>query len=74
MRAKHADVWNSAPKRDAHPIQGAAFLSHFVDEEVPWAHIDIAGTATVDSDTDLFVAGPTGYGVALATELVAGYA
>jgi len=73
MRAKHADVWNSAPKREAHPIQGAAFLSYFVDEEIPWAHVDIAGTNAVDSDTDLYVTGPTGYGVRLLTELVASY-
>ncbi|MCZ6837191.1 MAG: leucyl aminopeptidase family protein, partial [Planctomycetota bacterium] len=39
MRAKHADIWNSGPARGAHPIQGAAFLSFFVDEDIPWAHI-----------------------------------
>ncbi len=73
MRAKHADIWNSAPKRDGHPIQGAAFLSYFVDEEIPWAHIDIAGVSDVEADTDLFVTGPTGYGVRLMTEFVEGY-
>ncbi|MHC4989383.1 MAG: leucyl aminopeptidase family protein [Planctomycetota bacterium] len=74
MRARHADVWNSAPKRDAHPIQGAAFLSYFVDEDVPWAHLDIAGVASVDADSDLFVQGPTGYGVRLLTDLASDYA
>ena len=34
MRAKHADLHNSAPARGAHPIQGAAFLSFFVDEDI----------------------------------------
>ena len=43
MRSKFADILNSNPKRLAHPIQGAAFLSYFVDENIPWAHIDIAG-------------------------------
>ncbi|MCH8320155.1 MAG: hypothetical protein IH790_04265 [Acidobacteria bacterium] len=33
MRSRHADLWNSGPKRDGHPIQGAAFLSFFVDDE-----------------------------------------
>ncbi len=70
MRSKHADVWNSGPKRDGHPIQGAAFLSYFVDEKTPWAHIDIAGTSTVDGDSDLYVAGPTGYGVRLLAQFV----
>lgn len=74
MRAKHADIWNSGPKRDGHPIQGAAFLSYFVDEKIPWAHLDIAGVSDVESDTDLFVTGPTGYGVRLMTEFVSGFA
>ncbi|MHC5022599.1 MAG: leucyl aminopeptidase family protein [Planctomycetota bacterium] len=74
MRAKHADLWNSGPKRDGHAIQGAAFLSFFVDEDVPWAHLDIAGVNAVDSDTPLCVTGPTGYGVRLLTEVVRGYA
>lgn len=74
MRAKHADLWNSAPKRDGHPIQGAAFLSHFVDEEVPWAHLDIAGVSKIDSADDVFGEGPTGFGVRLMTDVVASYA
>jgi leucyl aminopeptidase len=74
MRARHADLWNSGPKRDGHPIQGAAFLSFFVDEKIPWAHIDIAGVSAVEADRDVFVTGPTGYGVRLLTELVRSYA
>lgn len=74
MRAKHADIWNSGPKRDGHPIQGAAFLSYFVDEDVPWAHIDIAGVSDTDSAKDMFVAGPTGFGVRLLTEVAASFA
>jgi leucyl aminopeptidase len=74
MRARHADIWNSGPKRDGHPIQGAAFLSYFVDEALPWAHIDIAGPATSDTKTDLCVAGPTGFGSRLLTEMAAGLA
>ena len=74
MRAKHADIWNSGPKRDGHPIQGAAFLSYFVDEDVPWAHVDIAGVSAVEGDTPTFVSGPTGFGVRLLTETVASYA
>jgi leucyl aminopeptidase len=70
MRAKHADLWNSGPKRDGHPIQGAAFLSYFVEGSIPWAHLDIAGVASVGADTDLYATGPTGYGVRLLTEYV----
>jgi len=74
MRAKHADLWNSGPKRDGHPIQGAAFLSFFVDEDIPWAHVDIAGTADVSADTPMFVNGPTGFGVRLLTEVAESFA
>ncbi len=69
MRSKHADILNSSASREAHPIQGAAFLSYFVDDDVPWAHIDIAGVSAVESDRGMFVTGPTGWGVRLLTAL-----
>ncbi|NRA56821.1 MAG: leucyl aminopeptidase family protein, partial [Phycisphaerales bacterium] len=50
MKSPVADIINSNPNRKAHPIQGAAFLSYFVDENVPWCHLDIAGTHAVDGD------------------------
>jgi len=78
MQAKHADLHNSAPVREAHPIQGAAFLSYFVGEDAPkqlpttpWAHIDIAGTSNTDGGT-LMEKGPTSFGVRLTVELIAG--
>ncbi|MFK7788296.1 MAG: M17 family metallopeptidase [Phycisphaeraceae bacterium] len=77
MQAKHADLHNSAPVREAHATQGAAFLSYFVGSDAPkqipttpWVHVDIAGTANTDGDT-LMEKGPTGFGVRLATELAA---
>jgi leucyl aminopeptidase len=72
MRSQHADILNSNASRNAHPVQGAAFLAYFVDEKVPWAHLDIAGLSNVEKDTDLFVQGPTGYGVRLLVDLVEG--
>ena len=73
MHSRHADLLNSNPKRAAHPIQGAAFLSHFVDDGIPWAHLDIAGTSTVDSGNDLYEPGPTGWGVRTLFDLAEGY-
>jgi len=70
MKSPVADIVNSAPVREAHPIQGAAFLSHFVEDGVPWAHIDIAGVHATDKDKGPFIAGPTGYGVRLLAELI----
>jgi leucyl aminopeptidase len=70
MRSPHADILNSNPARMAHPIQGAAFLSFFVERQVPWCHLDIAGVANVESASDQFVKGPTGWGVRTLVELV----
>jgi len=49
--------------RTAGTIVGAAFLKQFVPETVPWAHLDIAGTAWTDSDTGASPKGATGFGV-----------
>ena len=75
MQAKHADLHNSAPVREAHATQGAAFLSYFVGADAPknipttpWVHVDIAGTSNTDTTT-LMEKGPTGFGVRLAAEL-----
>ena len=70
MKSPVADILNSAPVREAHPIQGAAFLSHFVEEGVKWAHIDIAGTHASDRDGPFMIAGPTGFGARLLADLV----
>jgi leucyl aminopeptidase len=69
MRSQHADIINSNPLRSAHPIQGAAFLSYFVEPKLPWAHLDIAAVANSDGPNDLTGVGPTGWGVRLLVEL-----
>jgi leucyl aminopeptidase len=58
-----ADILNSNPNRKAHPIQGAAFLSYFVTENVPWCHLDIAGVHVAEKNAGPYVEGPTGWGV-----------
>lgn len=45
-------------------IVAALFLRDFVDD-VPWAHLDIAGPARADADEDEVSKGGTGYGVRL---------
>ena len=72
MKSPIADILNSNPNRKAHPIQGAAFLSYFVTPKTPWAHIDIAGVHAVEGDNGCFVKGPTGWGVRLLAEFLAG--
>ncbi len=77
LKGTHSDIVNSGG-REAHPIQGAAFLSYFLDAKdaaglprVPWAHIDIAGVADVKDGHALYAKGPTGFGVRLLVDAVA---
>jgi len=53
---------------NAGTITAALFLAEFTGE-VPWAHIDIAGTAQVDSPTPLQPKGCSGFGARMLTEL-----
>jgi len=78
LKSEHADIMN-AGTRKAGSCTAAAFLSHFVGENapnelptIPWAHLDIAGTAVADGDDPVCGKGPTGYGVRLVTELLDG--
>ncbi|MGX5915489.1 leucyl aminopeptidase [Aliidiomarina sp. Khilg15.8] len=51
---------------------GAMLLREFVGD-TPWAHIDMAGNALIDSDKGIHPRGGTGYGVRLLTEWVYQY-
>jgi leucyl aminopeptidase len=62
IKSDTADIVNSAG-RYASPIQGAAFLSHFVPDGTPWMHMDIAGVADTDKDLPYYGKGATGWGV-----------
>jgi leucyl aminopeptidase len=53
---------------NAGAITAALFLAEFVGE-VPWAHIDIAGTAQSGGDAGWQTAGCTGFGARLLAEL-----
>ncbi|MBD3677642.1 MAG: leucyl aminopeptidase [Rhodobacteraceae bacterium] len=57
--------------RPAGSITAAQFLQRFVKEGVPWIHLDIAGVASVKSDTTLAPKGATGWGVLALNRLIA---
>jgi len=61
IKSKIADIRNIGG-REAGTITAACFLSRFVDD-VPWAHLDIAGTAWDMKGTDISPVGATGAGV-----------
>jgi leucyl aminopeptidase len=72
VKGKYADLDNAPEARKAGTIIGASFLSNFVGD-VPWAHLDIAGSAW-DLDRAYVGKGASGYGVRLLVELARSYA
>ncbi|MGH6913647.1 MAG: leucyl aminopeptidase, partial [Geminicoccales bacterium] len=73
--AKHiksdiADIKNVGRARQAGATAGAVFLQRFVGD-LPWAHIDIAGTAWSKEDQALMPKGATGFGIRLLDRLIA---
>jgi leucyl aminopeptidase len=68
IRGRYAQLTNRAERREAQAITAAELLHHFAGN-VPWAHVDIAGTA-YDVPRPYFVGkGATGFGVRLLVEL-----
>lgn len=65
-----ADMKNIGP-REAGSITAAQFIQRFVDKDVAWAHLDIAGMAWGDKDKPTYGKGATGYGVRLLDQYIA---
>ncbi len=70
IKSEIADIKNIGG-RGAGTITAACFLSRFVDD-IPWAHLDIAGTAWNMKGTDISVRGATGAGVRLVLDYLLG--
>ena len=70
VKGKTADITNSGKSRYGGASQGAAFLKHFIEPNVKWAHLDIAGPAMNKADRGQFSAGGTGFGVQLLTRYI----
>jgi leucyl aminopeptidase len=69
LKSNIADMKNVGG-RAAGSITAAQFLQRFVKDETPWIHLDIAGVASVKSDTALAPKGATGWGVMALDRLV----
>ncbi len=68
VKGRYAQLTNRTERREAMAITAAELLHHFAGS-VPWAHIDIAGTAW-DVPRSYFAAkSATGFGVRLLVEL-----
>ena len=70
LKSRIADMKNVGGKM-AGSITAAQFLQRFVKDDVPWVHLDIAGVASVKTETALAPAGATGWGVMALNRLIA---
>jgi leucyl aminopeptidase len=69
LESSVADLKNLGP-REAGVSTAAAFLAAFVDEAIPWAHLDIAGPVWSDKAGPLGPKGATGFGARLMARAV----
>lgn len=70
LKSSIADYANVASSRQAGSIAGAMFLSEFVKPDLPWVHLDIAGTAWCNSEKTYMAKGPTGVGLKTLASLI----
>ena len=68
LKSEVADLANIGP-REGGAINAAIFLKQFVEHDVRWAHIDMAGTDRTEKGSVLAPVGGSGYGVRLLVEL-----
>jgi len=67
-----ADIRNTGGDRYGGALTAGLFLKEFVDD-VPWAHLDIAGPARSEEDDAYTPKGGSGFGVRTLVELVGRY-
>ena len=71
IKSRLADIKNSGG-RNGGSCTAAAFLEVFIEKDMPWIHLDIAGVTLAQSGTELAPNGATGWGVAALDQLVRG--
>ena len=70
INSQIADMKNVGP-REAGSITAAQFLKRYVENDTPWAHLDIAGMAWSDKAKPTYDKGATGFGVRLLDQYIA---
>jgi leucyl aminopeptidase len=65
MKGTWSDLKNLGGGRWGGALTAAAFLSAFVEDDMPWVHLDIAGPAYVDSASATCPKGGSGFGARL---------
>ena len=69
-RARRFSRSRNSGGRNGGACTAAAFLEKFIEDGMPWVHIDIAGVTTTAAPTHMAPKGATGWGVAALDELV----
>jgi leucyl aminopeptidase len=69
LKSRIADMKNIGGRMGG-AVTAAQFLGRFVKDETPWIHLDIAGVASVKSETALAPTGATGWGVTALNRLI----
>ncbi|MGC9175228.1 MAG: leucyl aminopeptidase family protein [Thermoprotei archaeon] len=64
VKGERSDIKNISDTGEAGSIVGGTFLKYFA-EGTPWAHIDLAGPAMLNSEWEWMNKGATGFGVRL---------
>lgn len=72
MKGTFADLQNIGKSGGAGTITAGAFLNEFVPDDIPWAHIDIAGTAWAESPKPWMAPGATLFGARTLIEWIRG--
>ena len=70
MKRSQSDLCNKGKTPYGGASQAAAFLERFVEKDVEWAHLDIAGPAMAKAAKPPMCANGTGFGVSLLMDYI----
>ena len=69
LKSPVADICHTASSRQGGAIVAALYLEHFIKNDTPWAHLDIAGVDWCDKKTALCSEGCSGFAARTLLEL-----
>lgn len=72
LKSPIADICNIGGNGEAGSSSAAMFIKSFIKDDTPWAHLDIASVAWTKKNIPCHPEGPTGFGVALLTQMILG--
>ncbi|MGN1091544.1 MAG: leucyl aminopeptidase [Alphaproteobacteria bacterium] len=70
LKSPIADICNIGGNGEAGSSSAAMFIKSFIKDNTPWAHLDIASVAWTKKRIPCAPEGPTGFGVALLTQMI----